>query len=49
MAAAAYSVFLNEGNPNHGEFLPIVKGFPVLHAYFVHLGEDLKEYLATRP
>jgi len=49
IAAAAYSVFLNEANPNYAEFLPIVKEFPVLYAYFLHLGEDLKEYLATRP
>jgi glutathione S-transferase len=48
-ASAAYSSFFNEANPYHDKMLEIVKQYPTLHKYLLHLGDDIKEYLSTRP
>lgn len=48
MFAVAYARFLNTHNPNAGTELAIVEKYPVFLAYCKHLGEEFKEYLATR-
>lgn len=48
LAALAYSSFMNEANPDRSAQLGEVEKFPILHAYFVGLGETFKEHLSTR-
>ena len=48
LAAIAYSTFLNDLNLHKQPLLEQVEKFPILHAYFVGLGDNFKEHLATR-
>ena len=48
LASMAYSTFFNEKAPGREYTLAILEKFPVLLVYLKGLGEDFKEYLATR-
>ena len=48
LASLAYSTFLNDLSLYKQPLLEQVEKFPVLLAYFVRLGDNFKEHLATR-
>ena len=48
LASLAFSTFLNERNPLRVQLMGNLEHFPVVNAYFIGLGEELKEHLSTR-
>ena len=48
LANIAYSSFFNDANPGKDALAAVLESFPDLKAYFLGLGEELKEHLASR-
>lgn len=49
VVTTCYNVFLNEANPIHSHFKPILEKNEVFHNYVKSVREELKEFFEKRP
>jgi glutathione S-transferase len=49
LTAWSYSTMMNGKNPFYTQLNEVLKQHHTVHAYLQHMGEEFKQYLATRP